>query len=127
MNTKIIFLVILFIISSVGLLGISSSIINIPFKSVYGEYRKSSEEKKSYWIGHLITVSIVFGLWMYLTAESPTLALVFVIVLPCVRLIVVKQRQSNLEGVSIYSALMWNTIIFYIGGLILGKINFVWF
>lgn len=127
MSTKIIFLISLFIISSLGLLGKIASMINIPFRLVFGNYKKGTKEKKHYWIGHLITVSFIFALWMYLISEPPALVMVFVIVLSCVRLIVMEEKKSNKDGVSIYSALMWNTIIFYLSGLILGKINFVWF
>ncbi|EAR15097.1 hypothetical protein [Robiginitalea biformata] len=132
MTTKIITLVVLFIASYWGLFALLATILNVPFKLIFGSNNKTGT-KKLYWIGHLILVVIIFYVWQLITSNSPTLTLVLILLLSTLLSTIISKKERQLlakdqinDSNRAKSAFIWNVILIYTIGLISGNFEFVW-
>lgn len=133
MVTKTITLIVLFIANFWGVFALFATILNLPFKAIFGTHNNLTGNKKLYWIGHLILVILIFYLWQKLTSVPTTLTFILSLIFSTFlsmhnsrkEKMVLEERQIK-ESNTAKSAFIWNVMIVYIIGLISGKIDFVW-
>lgn len=133
MAYKIISLIMIFIGNFWGVFPVIATFINLPFKMIFGTTSKLHGNKKLYWIGHLLLVSLMFFLWSKITSAPPTFVLILTLIVSTFLSMRTSEEERMAlsesqiqESINSKSAFIWNVIIVYVIGLVFGKIEFQW-
>ena len=137
MGLKIFLLFAYFVANLFGFFALIATILNLPFRAFFRDRNKNSKsdkrEIKSYWLGHLTLILVLFYTWEEIVLIFPTLTLILALVLSSLLSIVLIENNRTLyryyrkfyiskkEKITFIFCLLF----LYCLGLIFDKINFI--